>query len=339
MNRRRNLIILITLGRLAGWIMLAVAATCLAIGLLGQAGRLDFRLDLLNQLCPLWLAPGLAAAAIAVLSGGRRRLPGAIIAGALILIGGILLGPDLLAHRTRSAPRHDMLRVVQFNVMKENQDTISAVDWIIAQHADVIVLEEAAGDAGAIADALKRLYPYAADCSTNGLCSTMILSRLPPTDSRPLARDDPENRRGLSAVWASFASPAGPYTVVGVHLMRPWPMGKQHDQLRELGDDIAGLPSNRLIIAGDFNASPWSMALREEDRRFGLERRTRLIRTWPARFDDARQQSTPFPLLALDQIYAGPGWATVSMRRGPSLGSDHYPLVIDLAPISADKTH
>ena len=43
-----------------------------------------------------------------------------------------------------------------------------------------------------------------------------------------------------------------------------------------------------------------------------------------------------FPLLPIDHLYAGPGWATVSVRRGPPLGSDHYPLVVTLAPVARD---
>ena len=42
----------------------------------------------------------------------------------------------------------------------------------------------------------------------------------------------------------------------------------------------------------------------------------------------------PLPVLPIDHVYAGPGWATVSVERGPSIGSDHYPLVVILAPVA-----
>jgi endonuclease/exonuclease/phosphatase (EEP) superfamily protein YafD len=35
----------------------------------------------------------------------------------------------------------------------------------------------------------------------------------------------------------------------------------------------------------------------------------------------------PFPLLPIDQIYAGSGWRPVSVARGEAQGSDHYPIV------------
>ena len=37
-------------------------------------------------------------------------------------------------------------------------------------------------------------------------------------------------------------------------------------------------------------------------------------------------------VLPIDHVYAGPGWRTVSVQRGPKLGSDHYPVIVTLAP-------
>ena len=42
----------------------------------------------------------------------------------------------------------------------------------------------------------------------------------------------------------------------------------------------------------------------------------------------------PFALLPIDHVYAGPGWRTVRAERGPRLGSDHYPVIVTLAPSS-----
>jgi endonuclease/exonuclease/phosphatase (EEP) superfamily protein YafD len=89
-----------------------------------------------------------------------------------------------------------------------------------------------------------------------------------------------------------------------------------------------------MILAGDFNSTPWSFARREDDRRFGLIRRDRAMWSWPAEFVGPHGFQAPFPFLPIDHIYAGPGWATVSVSRGPRLGSDHYPLIAVLAPVA-----
>lgn len=90
-----------------------------------------------------------------------------------------------------------------------------------------------------------------------------------------------------------------------------------------------------MIIAGDFNSTPWSFARRRDDRDFGLIRRTRALFTWPAEKISHNRLPAPFPYLPIDHVYAGPGWATVSVERGPRLGSDHYPVVVTLAPRDA----
>jgi hypothetical protein len=39
----------------------------------------------------------------------------------------------------------------------------------------------------------------------------------------------------------------------------------------------------------------------------------------------------PAPVMAIDHVFAGQGWPSVDVRRGPRLGSDHYPVVVDVA--------
>ena len=39
----------------------------------------------------------------------------------------------------------------------------------------------------------------------------------------------------------------------------------------------------------------------------------------------------PLPFLAIDHVYAGAAWRTVSVERGPARGSDHFPVVVTLA--------
>jgi len=94
---------------------------------------------------------------------------------------------------------------------------------------------------------------------------------------------------------------------------------------------VADLPRERMILTGDFNSAPWSHMLRQTDAALGLTRRDRGLATFPA---DRRGFPWPVPVLPIDHVYAGPGWATVSVTRGPRLGSDHYPLVVILAPVS-----
>ena len=102
----------------------------------------------------------------------------------------------------------------------------------------------------------------------------------------------------------------------------------------QLARVLAQIPSERAIIAGDFNSTPWSFSRRRWDEAFGLIRRTRAVFTWPVPGSESIALPALVPFLPIDHVYAGSGWATVKVERGPRLGSDHYPVVVTLAPVA-----
>lgn len=131
---------------------------------------------------------------------------------------------------------------------------------------------------------------------------------------------------------ATFSDRRGDYVLIGLH--RPWPMNvdevaRQEAYLRRL---VRSFGPETAIVVGDFNSTPWSFDRRREDEAMGLIRRTRALFSWPADRVSHNRSPTHLPLLPIDHIYAGSGWRTVSVERGPRLGSDHYPVIVVLAP-------
>ena len=76
--------------------------------------------------------------------------------------------------------------------------------------------------------------------------------------------------------------------------------------------------------------TPWSFTLKRLDRGLGIERRTHALASWPAGEFSGYRLHSPMPLVPIDHVYAGRDWRTVSVKRGPKLGSDHYPVVVTL---------
>jgi endonuclease/exonuclease/phosphatase (EEP) superfamily protein YafD len=84
-----------------------------------------------------------------------------------------------------------------------------------------------------------------------------------------------------------------------------------------------------MILAGDFNEVPWSAAMRRlEDDIRPLRRITRAALSYPALIDE---REWPLPLLPIDHIFVGPGIAVESVRILPATGSDHLPILAELA--------
>lgn len=318
-------------GRIIGWVCAIGALGVVGVGIAGQLARYRGGLDIINQFAPLWLLAGLALVLGAVTWRGAQRYVGWGAWAALLILIGVLMGPEFFVGRSKPDPTGDgeTLRIVQFNIWKNNATPEIAARWVKAQAPDIIVLTEGARSAWPAVQTLKRDYPFVVGClRRNKPCSTMIMARKAPIASDGLARGDPENRQALSAAWATFEGKGGPYTVVAVHMPRPGEL--QQEQRMQLASFVDELPKGRLIVAGDFNAAPWSFALKRTDTALGLERRTRGLSTWPALVGEEVGRPFPFPFLPLDHLYAGPGWATSLIERGPRLGSDHYPVTIEL---------
>jgi endonuclease/exonuclease/phosphatase (EEP) superfamily protein YafD len=307
---------------------LAVGCACLVAAVLAQAGRVVLALDVLSHFAPFWLLGGLACAlcGLALAKGrARRRL---LAVGTLAVVAAVaLLAPEMF--RRRSAPAAadaaDRIRLIQFNAWELNGEPEAAAEWIADEKPDAVAVEELSG---ALRAALERRGFHGEQGLNRSVAIFSRASRAREPFMVPLADWPllPEFAR------ASFAAPGGDgtFSLVAVHLRWPTRPHAWRQTLR-LADFLDRYDADRLILVGDFNLTPWSFALRQLDRRFGLERRDRFLPTWPARVSlDGRVYATP-AFMPIDHVYAGAAWRTVMVRRGPSMGSDHYPLVVDLA--------
>lgn len=209
--------------------------------------------------------------------------------------------------------------MIQLNAHRTDADIGRIVDWLAVERPDVVTVSEARHD---LRDLLIRRLGWRVAGAAGDL---MIF-----TPARYLVMNRPKLADRLTFVNATYARGDGALEVATAHLS--WPTSSDlPGQIRGLDNLISRLPRERLILTGDFNATPWSSELRRLDASLGLTRRDRATATWPARVFGV---DWPLPILAIDHIYAGAGWATVSVHRGPNVGSDHYPLVAILAPVT-----
>ena len=309
-------------------LMLCVAAA--ATGLACLAGAFSDKLDALTHWAALWLACGVLGLGLAVAvcrDDERRALVGAAAVGIVALL--LLMSPELLStlHRPEKPAKGAVpLKLVQFNLWAENHAPEETAAWILSQNADIVITEESGGSAWPIVRALKKAYPYAIGCRSKLGCDTRIYSRWPIVEEHGFYED----HDGLVGAWATLRHPGGDFTVVGNHFVWPIPAGRWQAQSRLLKANLARFAKDSLIVTGDFNSTPWSWGLRRQDKALGLERRTRALASWPTGAF-SRVTSAPFPILPIDQVYAGKAWKTVKVERGPSLGSDHRPVVVTLA--------
>lgn len=316
---------------LAVGLIFALGLICAAAAAIGLGGRFSPRLDVATHFAPFWLAGGLIVALYALTLAPREFRPVLAALGAVAAVAAAaVIAPEFLRPMSPRAPAGapNQVKVIQFNAWRENQEIEPTAQWLAAQHADVVVMEEAPF---ALMDRVAELGGLHLSCRN---CGVAILTRaepLPPPP-KPHRSTKSSDRRGRPPIaQARVIIDGRVVSLVGVHTVWPTQSLWQMAQGQYLATRLDPKAKARMILVGDFNSTPWSFGRRREDAMFGLERRTRALFTWPARLVLDGQITLPFPFLPIDHIYAGSDWRTVSVKRGPRLGSDHYPVVAILA--------
>ena len=115
----------------------------------------------------------------------------------------------------------------------------------------------------------------------------------------------------------------------------PPPISARHYRARNAQlNDLTGILhafDGPWIVAGDFNATPWSADYRRFEGQTGLRNVRRgfgLLPTWPSQ------------LLALgipiDHVLVSPDFAVTEAKTGPDIGSDHRPVIATLTLRTAE---
>lgn len=301
-----------------------LALACGAAAVAAQGGRWNARLDLLTHPAPLWLAGGIVASVLAwAVRPGAARVVAFASAGAAIGSSLALMSIDIFRPEAPPAVGARM-KVIEVNVWYRNQEPGRIIRLIQDEQPDVVVMLEASSQLAAEIAATTGLHVF------EGSGATIA------TREAPVKTHVAWEVRGLPGeptefTWVDLPGGGEPFTVIGVHALWPMPSRRAWGQDRNIASLTARLDRGALILAGDFNSTQWSFRQRVADAAFGLERRDRATPTWPARLPLFRGAGFPVAFLSIDHIYAGPAWRTVSVRRGPSVGSDHYPLIAVLA--------
>jgi endonuclease/exonuclease/phosphatase (EEP) superfamily protein YafD len=240
-----------------------------------------------------------------------------LIVLALVAIG---VWPIWSSAQTRGIDRptanERVVRLMSFNTRLKNHKADAVADEVLRVDPDIAVLIEFGEEKRSALDKLRARYPYQADCIAKENCYIAIIAKAPLVDVETRGPWE-----GPPLVKASFGPEYGNLTVVGIHTLR-FPYQASH--LRQIGALALYLEalSGAKVVAGDFNATPYSRILSTFSDRSHLDRLTNLP-TWPSQLQ--------LPQLAIDHVFAGRGVRSVEAPRiGRNAGSDHYPVIVGL---------
>jgi endonuclease/exonuclease/phosphatase (EEP) superfamily protein YafD len=261
----------------------------------------------------------LVPAGLLALALRQRYLVLAAVALAAVNIAA--LAPWQHGPRARASSADPTLRIVAFNLESGNHRYNELASLVARLQPDVLGLMELTPEwARAARQASSRVRPRRFVVQ-RGAYGMGLLSAMPPV--AVAARRFPAD--GPAVLIARFHVRELPLTFVLVHVHTPFAGSVHERELRALAAARPGFGS-RLIVCGDFNTVSWSAQFQDFSRSAEL---TDVFRglwhgySWPS--------WSPLLAVPLDRCLISDGLAVRGRHFGPSIGSDHFPLVVDVA--------
>jgi endonuclease/exonuclease/phosphatase (EEP) superfamily protein YafD len=213
-----------------------------------------------------------------------------------------------------AASGHRAVSVLSFNNMLINRNSRMLERYIRRKQADIVVLIEIGSSKKPLLRRLKKLYPYQKHCAGVKKCHIAVLSKY-----RFVAGGlQTFNPGSPPYVWVRLGPKMSGLTVVATHLIRPPYLKLQLGHVNGLSGFVRNI-KGPVIVAGDFNLTPWSYLFRKFARQGKLTAVTGVSPTWPVWFANLAQ----FPI---DHMFVTPGIKTRLITTGVRLGSDHLPI-------------
>ena len=301
-------------------IILLSGIAILVISLLGFFGRWAWSFELASHFRLQYFVAALALGLLAILT---RRWRSLLLVGASLAINGFTLLP-YLPMASRTVDSEASVRLLVINAYVGNQTPKRIVDYVTDSDADLVFVSELTKP---VAEALERLrdrYPYTCTDARNHPSGLGLFSRLPLRESRIETLEG----EGWPSLVAETDVAGAPLTIVGTHPVPPASPGLATMRNRQLEAirSFALEQDGALIVSGDLNITTWSPIFERfiEGTRLVDTRLGRGVQgSWPT--------DRPWMRIAIDHVLVTPEIHVLDRRLGPDIGSDHFPILVDLS--------
>lgn len=261
----------------------------------------------------------------------------------------LLLGAALLLHAFKILPftplgqtevalvpdAPDRLKILASNVLMENEKHAPLVDLIRTEDPDIIFLMETDEIWLAALEPVLRDYPVRVDLPLDNCYGLSFATRLETEEAQAVFLVDDDT----PSLLARMISPCGRrFGFVGLHPRPPLPGTDTDERDTQIiySARFARQEDCPIVTAGDFNAAAWG-GTSQRFKYIGEYLDPRRGRGLFSSFD-ARSKLLRCPI---DQLYVTREIAIADFRRGPAIGSDHFPLIAELSldPASARRAN
>lgn len=305
-------------------ILLVIPAAALAlVSIASFFGRWVWWLDVLANFRAQYVV-GLIIFSLSLILTRFRRAGLAVLLVAVVNLIPVL--PLYVGSPGESDPGSPSIRVMSFNLLSQNERFAELIDYIRTVDPDLIFLYEASRPWEVAVETADLGYEVIRPRADNLIFGTLVLVRGEDIEAVSYGFAEAQPRavelRYRPTGWQSGLE------VMSTHPLAP--TGKERANLRDAQLDFAADwavgREGPLFIVGDFNATPWSWpfrnlldkaGLRNSQLGFGLQP------SFPA-------TSNVLLRVPIDHLVHSEDLIIRDRRLGPALGSDHFPLVVDI---------
>lgn len=296
-----------------------------------------------HWLIRMWDFPRVQIAAVAGICGlvyaltffGGRTLEWAFLAAILLCVGWqvykiIPYTPlaSVQVRRTREPGEHPTLRLLVSNVLMENERHHLLLQAVREHDPDLVLVVEVDQRWERALEPLSEAYPFSVRQPQENYYGMILFSRLPLI--RP--RIDFLVQEDIPSVHTMVEIPTGHRIFLhGLHPRPPEPLRDQDSTARDaelvmVGREIGRTEDYPTIIAGDLNDVAWSRTTELFLRLSGL-----LDPRVGRGLYNSYNANNPLFRYPLDHVFHSSHFRLVELRRLPSIGSDHFPLLVELS--------
>ncbi len=221
------------------------------------------------------------------------------------------------------------LRIMSVNVLMTNRNADGLLQIVREVDPDFLITLETDHWWQAQLDVLEKDYPHTVKCPLGNLYGMHVYSRRPLLDPAIQYLVEPD----IPSIHASLELPDG--RRIKMHCLHPKPpsptenpgSGERDAELIAVAGSVAESESDvPVIVAGDLNDVAWSST-------------TRLFRKISGLLDprvgrgmfNTFHTGFPFMRWPLDHLFHSDHFGVVGLKRLPAFGSDHFPILVELA--------
>ncbi|MGH6861974.1 MAG: endonuclease/exonuclease/phosphatase family protein [Phyllobacterium sp.] len=279
------------------------------------------------------LAVLMALSAVPALILGLWREGLMAIVLALTALATVLVPPSAPSNAAEASSRMEPAagaeyKLLQLNLRYDNQQQADVFRLIARQAPDIITLQEVSDLWRPRLKAIEARYPYSFYCPNRSrIGGAAILSRRPfALGSTPICVD--------SLVALARVDFGGRSAVVtSLHLDWPWPFAQDWN-VEEIRPYLSRL-EGPVIIAGDFNAVPWSQTLRAITEASRTRIAEGLRPSWL--INGTLAHAARWLGLPLDHILVSDRIGAARVEALDPVGSDHLPLLLRFSIEGVDE--